>query len=100
MVDENGSTLAVNEPEGGGHAPQWRSNAGASDPAQLERPAGIGMSSNQGGWHPEEKDHRVKERRYWALTTAFAAVAAAGAIAAGITAHFGLWRDGEASRNQ
>jgi hypothetical protein len=52
------------------------------EPSDGEQPIGTAM-----GWHPEEKDHRKTERRYWKATAALTLIAAVGAIVASVIAY-------------
>jgi hypothetical protein len=66
--------------------PQQGASSHADDPTGSEHPSGTVNPPLAPEWHPDEQEHRSKERKYWVATTILTAIAAIGAIASTILA--------------
>lgn len=60
------------------------------EPSQRGEPGRLGLPIKPERWHPEEKEHRRKERQFWRFSVGLAGFATGAAVIGAIFAYFAL----------
>jgi hypothetical protein len=71
---------------GNGVNQETGNTANAAPPTENEQPSGAASPTNPPTWHPDEKEHRRKERGYWNWSLILTSAAVGGAITSAVFA--------------